>query len=178
MSEHTGETHVLRGILAGAIGGLVGAWVMNGFIAGAKQMQQTMKSPEEKARKEAEQAGQQGEESEDSTMKVADTVAWLATGQHLSKEGKQKGGPIVHYAFGALMGGLYGGLAELSEAATSGAGAGFGTGLFVAADEVMVPALGLAKPPAQQPASDQVTHWAAHIVYGGTVELIRRAIAA
>ena len=76
------------------------------------------------------------------------------------------------------MGGVYGGLAELSDAARAGVGTGFGTGLFVAADEIMVPALGLAKPPAQQPASDQVTHWAAHVVYGGTVELVRRAIAA
>lgn len=178
MSHRNGETHMLRGILAGAIGGLVGAWVMNGFIARARQMQQSVKSPEQKAREEAHALQQQSEESEDSTIKVADTVAWLATGQHLSKEGKQKGGPIVHYAFGALMGGFYGALAELSDRATSGAGTGFGTGLFVAADEIMVPALGLAKPPAQQPASDQVTHWAAHMVYGGTVELVRRAIAA
>src|SRR5205823_15047630 len=129
------------------------------------------KSQEEKAMEAAQP------ESEDSTEKVADTVAWLATGHHLSKEGKQKGGPIVHYAFGTLMGALYGVLAELSHSATAYAGTAFGTGLFLAADEIMVPALGLSKPPTQQHASDQLTHYAAHLVYGTTTELVRRCIA-
>src|SRR5438270_4940353 len=155
---------LLRGMLAGALGGLFASWVMNGFIAGAMKMQETMKSPEEKA-KEKFQRPKSEEESEDSTMKVADAVTWLVTGQHLSKEGKQKGGPIVHYAFGTLMGACYGALAELSHSTTAYAGTAFGTGLFIAADEIMVSALGLSKPPTQQPASGQLTHYAAHLVY-------------
>ena len=163
----------MRGMLAGAIGGFVAAWVMNGFISGAMKVQETMKSPEEKQREQS----QNPQNEEDSTMKVADTVAWLATGQHLSKEGKQKGGPIVHYAFGTLMGSLYGGLVALSDSAKAGAGTAFGTGLFIAADEIMVPALGLSKPPTQQAISDQLTHYAAHLVYGTTTELVRRIAA-
>jgi uncharacterized membrane protein YagU involved in acid resistance len=179
MSDRNSNTSMLRGFLAGAIGGLVASWVMNGFITGAMKMQETMKSPEQKAQEESQKAAQPKSEeaSEDSTMKVADTVAWLATGQHLSKQGKQKGGPIVHYAFGTFMGALYGTLAELSGSATAGAGTAFGTGLFIAADEVMVPALGLSKPPTQQPVSDQLTHYAAHLVYGATTELVRRIAA-
>jgi len=175
MSDRNGNTHLLRGVAAGAIGGLVAAWVMNGFIAGAMKVQEGMKSLEQKVREESQPKDE--EQSEDSTMKVADTVAWLVTGQHLTKQGKQKGGPIVHYAFGALMGALYGALAELSETSTSGAGTAFGTGLFIAADEIMVPALGLSKPPTQQPVSDQLTHYAAHLVYGTTTEMVRRIAA-
>src|SRR5689334_17356310 len=93
-----------RGVLAGALGGLVASWVMNLFITAAKKAQQAAESAEEQAR---EQAQQNQQDSEDSTMKVADTVTWIATGHHLSKEGKQKGGPIVHYAFGTLMGAIY-----------------------------------------------------------------------
>jgi len=148
---------------------------MNGFIAGAMKVQEGMKSLEQKVREESQPKDE--EQSEDSTMKVADTVAWLVTGQHLTKQGKQKGGPIVHYAFGALMGALYGALAELPETSTSGAGTAFGTGLFIAADEIMVPALGLSKPPTQQPVSDQLTHYAAHLVYGTTTEMVRRIAA-
>ncbi|HKO18101.1 MAG TPA: DUF1440 domain-containing protein [Acidobacteriaceae bacterium] len=179
MRERNGDTHLLRGVAAGAIGGLIAAWVMNGFIAGARKVQETVKSPEQKAEEESQKAAQSEseEDSEDSTMKVADTVAWLVTGQHLSKQGKEKGGPIVHYAFGALMGALYGALAELSERSTTGAGTAFGTGLFLAADEIMVPALGLSKPPTQQPVSDQITHYAAHLVYGSTAEMVRRIAA-
>ena len=167
---------LLRGMLAGALGGLFASWVMNGFIAGAMKMQETMKSPEEKAREQSQQPKSE-EESEDSTIKVADAVIWLVTGQHLSKEGKQKGGPIVHYAFGTLMGALYGTLAELSDTATTGAGTAFGTGLFIAADEVMVPALITGQFPTKEPASSQLTHYAAHLVYGTTTELLRRSIA-
>jgi uncharacterized membrane protein YagU involved in acid resistance len=180
MSDRNGNTCMLRGVLAGAIGGLVASWVMNGFITGAMKMRETVKSPEQKAEEESRKAArppQNAEDSEDSTVKVADTVTWLVTGQHLSKRGKQKGGPVVHYAFGTVMGALYGALAELSGSATAGAGTAFGTGLFIAADEVMVPALGLSKPPTQQPVSDQFTHYAAHLVYGATTELVRRIAA-
>jgi uncharacterized membrane protein YagU involved in acid resistance len=163
-------------MLAGAIGGLAASWVMNQFITAAMKVQEAAKSPAEKQQQQAQQPQQQ--ESEDSTMKVADAVTWLVTGQHLSKQGKQKGGPIVHYAFGTLMGALYGTLASLSETATAGAGTAFGTGLFIAADEVMVPALVTGQFPTKEPASSQLTHYAAHLVYGTTTELLRRSIAA
>jgi hypothetical protein len=44
-------------------------------------------------------------------MKTADAIVSTVTGgRHLSFEQRQKGGPIVHYAFGAIMGGVYGAL--------------------------------------------------------------------
>jgi putative membrane protein len=176
MSTRTESPCILRGAAAGALGGLVASWVMNGFIAGITKAQEALKPPEQKAQEESQQPKDE-EQSEDSTIKVADAAAWLATGHHLSKQGKQRGGPIVHYVFGTLMGATYGTLAELSATARAGTGSVFGTALFIGADEVMVPALGLAKPPTQEPASSQLTHWAAHIVYGITTELVRRVIA-
>src|SRR5205085_9330960 len=116
MPNHHQPPCLTRGLLAGALGGLVASWVMNLFISTAMKALEDAKSPEQKASEQAQQ-NQQG--SEDSTVKVADTVAWLATGQHLSNEGKQKGGPIVHYAFGTLMGACYGALAELSHSSTA-----------------------------------------------------------
>lgn len=97
-------------------------------------------------------------------------------GKHLSKEEKKTGGPLVHYLFGSITGGIYGGVAEYSRSSRIGAGTVFGSALFLAADELMVPALGLSKPPTQQPASSQVNHWAGHLVYGATVELVRRGL--
>jgi len=174
MTNHTQPPNLTRGLLAGALGGLVASWVMNLFIAAAMKAHECAKSPEQQAR---EQLQQNEDGSEDSTIKVADTITWLATGQHLSKEGKQMGGPIVHYAFGTLMGACYGALAQYSKSTTAYAGTAFGTGLFIAADEIIVPALGLSKPPTQQTASDQLLHYAAHLVYGATTELVRRYIA-
>jgi putative membrane protein len=177
MSNRNGSTSIARGMIAGALGGLIAAWVMNGFIAAATTVQETMKSPEQKAQEEAQKAAQPPDQSEDSTMKVADAVAWLVTGEHLSREGKQKGGPIVHYAYGTLVGAMYGTLAELSGAVTAGAGTAFGTGLFIASDEVMVGALITGQFPTKEPAASQLTHYGAHLVYGATTELVRRIAA-
>jgi hypothetical protein len=80
----------------------------------------------------------------------------------------EKRGPIVPYAFGALTGGLYGGLAEYSPKVTSGFGTTFGGALFSNADLLAVPALDLV--PAE------ATPFAAHIVYGATTELVRRVL--
>ncbi len=72
-------------------------------------------------------------------MKAAEAIVHTATGDHLSRAEKEKGGPIVHYAFGALTGGLYGGLAEYSSKVTSGFGTSFGGALFSTADLLAVP---------------------------------------
>ncbi len=159
-----------RGALAGIAGGLLASWVMNQFLAGAKMAQEATQSPQEK------QATQQQPQGEDATGKVAGAVTQAVTGQPLSPEGKQTGGPVVHYAFGTLMGGVYGMVAEYAPASRTGFGSAFGTALFLGADEVMVPALGLGKNPTEEPAASQVQHWLAHIVYGVTVELVRRGV--
>jgi putative membrane protein len=167
------QVSVVRGILAGMAGGLAAAWVMNEFMAGpGQQLQQGLQSDAENL----EQATHSFEPKEDATMKAADAIAYTATGNHLSRTQKQQGGPIVHYAFGALAGGLYGGLAEYSSTVTSGFGTSFGGVLFSSADVVAVPALDLAPSPSDQPASDMASPFAAHIVYGVTTEFVRRVV--
>lgn len=163
------KPRLVRGVFAGVVGGLAASWVMNQFLAGLTKATEAIKEQQG-------QEPQQEEQGEDSTMKVADAVASTVTGHHLTKAEKKIGGPIVHYAFGGLMGGVYGGLAEYSPASRVGFGTLFGSTLFAGADGVAVPALGLSKPPAEQPVSDHASHWAAHLVYGATVELVRRGI--
>jgi putative membrane protein len=169
------QKSLLRGILAGMAGGLAAAWMMNEFMAGlGPKLQQAAQSDEENRQQEANK----DQPKEDATMKAADAIAHAATGEHLSRAEKEKGGPIVHYAFGALTGALYGGLAEYSAAVRSGFGTSFGGVLFSTADLLAVPALKLAPSPADQPASAQASPFAAHIVYGATTELVRRIVRA
>jgi hypothetical protein len=141
------QKSVVRGILAGVAGGLAAAWVMNQFMAVPGQKPQQAHS---------------SEPSEDATT----------PGNHLSRAQEEKGGPLVHYAFGALTGGLYGALAEYSSTVTSGFGTSFGGALFSSADLLAVPALNLGPAPGDQPASP----FAAHVVYGATTEFIRRIL--
>jgi uncharacterized membrane protein YagU involved in acid resistance len=164
------QKSVVRGILAGMAGGLAAAWMMNVFMAGPGQtLQQALQSDEEKREPSSEP-------KEDATMKAADAIVHTATGNHLSRAEKEEGGPIVHYAFGALTGGLYGGLAEYSSKVKSGFGTSFGGVLFSTADLLAVPALNLAPSPADQPASALATPFAAHIIYGVTTEFVRRIV--
>jgi putative membrane protein len=109
----TGEANLLKGMLAGAVGGLVASWTMNEFqkVWSAAEKQIT-----------GGQRGQQGdqkggEDAEDATMKTADRISELVQGRHLTKAEKKKAGPVVHYAFGALMGAVYGASVEVNPAA-------------------------------------------------------------
>jgi uncharacterized membrane protein YagU involved in acid resistance len=169
------QKSALRGILAGMAGGLAAAWVMNVFMAGPGQtLQQAVQSDGENRKQQA----QSGELEEDATMKTADAIAHTFTGEHLSRAEKEQAGPIVHYAFGALAGGFYGGLAEYSSSVRSGFGTSFGGVLFSIADLLAVPAFNLGPSTGEQPASALASPFAAHIVYGVTTELVRRIVRA
>jgi hypothetical protein len=174
--------HILRGVFAGVAGGLAASWVMNQFMEGPGQkLQSSLQSEQERKQQEIQQreSQQRGEVKEDATMKAADALVKTATGgRHLTLKGKQVGGPIVHYAFGALMGGVYGALAECTGQATRGFGTAFGAALFVGADVVAVPAFHLSEPSSVQKPATLVNPLAAHLVYGATTELVRRAVRA
>ena len=168
------KTHPVRGVLAGVAGGLIAAWVMNVWSEGpGTAISKELETPEEQGQLAAMSDG------EDATMKTADALASLAHGgQHLTHEERAKEGPVVHYAYGALVGGLYGGLAEYWSLIRTGFGTTYGTALFVGGDLLAVPALGLSKPLADYPASSFAAPLTAHLVYGATTELVRRVVRA
>lgn len=169
MREHQSK-RLLRGAIAGLAGGLIASWAMNEFMAGpGKKIQQSLQNGN---------SGQKQDNIEDdATMKTADAVVEITTGgRHLSHEAKEKAGPIVHYVYGALMGCIYGTIAEYWSASTAGLGSVFGTVLFGAGDLAAVPALNLGPSPTEQPASALVNPFLGHVVYGTTAELARRAI--
>jgi len=163
---------IFRGTLAGIAGGLVASWVMNKFMAGPGQaLTNAVETPAEKRFLE------QHSDGEDATMHAADRIAELATGgRHLTHAQRAKAGPFVHYAFGAIAGGVYGALAEVTPAVTSGFGTSFGSVLFTGADALAVPALKLSIPLSETPPSSLATPFAAHMVYGISTELVRRLV--
>jgi putative membrane protein len=180
MSEaQANEPHVIRGILAGVAGGLAASWVMNRFLAEAgKKLTYAVQTDDQNWQDEIEklEAGR-GTPKEDATMKAADKVVSAVTGgRHLSWEEKEKAGPVVHYAFGALMGGIYGGAAEVAPTVTAGFGSGFGTALFGGADLIAVPALHLSPPENSKITPKLVSPFVAHLVYGATTEIVRRLV--
>lgn len=181
VAQNNGRKSVASGVVAGLVGGLVASWVMNEFMEKAgPALQRAVESeakPQEANLLENDANSETNEpEAEDATMKTADAIVSMFTGgQHLSIEQKKMAGPIVHYAFGALMGGLYGGLAERMPAATAGQGTAFGSTLFVGADLVAVPSLHLSSSSSSS-ASALLVPFAAHLVYGLTTEAVRQLV--
>lgn len=123
---------------------------MNQFQAGLAKVKSRKQEPA------------QGPPEEPATVKAAD----LVLRQNLKREQKQPAGNIVHYAFGAAAGGIYGLVAEKTRVARIGFGTLFGSVLWLVADEIAVPALGLAKGPRNYPLSAHGSALASHLVYG------------
>ena len=169
----TNQPSILRGVVTGVAAGITATLIMDQF--------QKLTTADQKAVEKQTRLAQ-GEspwritlEQEDSTEIVARKIA-EATGKPLTKEEKKKAGRAVHYTFGTLMGVVYGVSAEILPEVTTGAGTAFGTLLFLGAHEIAVPAFQLAPSPAETPATDHLQHWAAHVVYGGSLELVRSLI--
>ena len=154
------KDNVYKGVIAGAIGGLAASWVMTRFqFLLAHALGQS--DPHE---------GQ----DEDSTVKTAEKISSGVLDHELSGKEKKVAGPLVHYAYGTGIGALYGGVAQKRSATVSGFGSAYGAAVWALGDEAAVPALGLGRRPADTPVSQHLQALAAHLVYGVTLEGVRR----
>ncbi len=165
MERKASET---RGLLTGAVAGLVGCLAMAGF-----QELVARTSESEDRCDHGPHAPSPDEES--TTEKAARKVA-RQFGHALSVDEKQFSGRVLHYGFGLFMGAAYGAAAEYLPVVGLGAGTAFGTVLFLGTDEGVLPLLHLASKPDETPAADHLLHWASHVVYSCTLELTRRAL--
>ena len=153
---------VWTGMAAGMAGGLAASWMMGvahsflGRAAGANF-----------------KGGVQ-----DPTVEAASALSRRFLQRELDTREKYIAGPLIHYAFGTLVGGLYGTAATVLPGIRAGAGVPFGVAVWAGAHAAAVPALGLAESPYEQPLASGVVELAAHLIYGGATELIRRGIVA
>ena len=170
---------LLKGLFAGAIGGLAGSVAMTvSQIAWSKASEAVKKAHD--GREESAGTEPTQEKDEDATIKAASKVASFA-GHDLMREQKPKAGSFVHYGFGTAMGALYGTVMELAPRRfrtvhPALSGSGFGSALFVGAHEIAVPALGLSGKPSEEPLSDHLREWTLHLVYGISGEMVRRSL--
>ena len=112
--------------------------------------------------------------TDDAATKAADVVAHALAGRRLNRREKQIGAPIVHYAFGASMGALYGLLYALRPDAARQSGLLFGSLVWLGADEIALPLAGLADGPRAYPAAVHTEMLGAHLVYGYTTDVVMR----
>ncbi|MBS1814950.1 MAG: DUF1440 domain-containing protein [Acidobacteria bacterium] len=155
----THKPHILKGALAGLIGGLIGT--------AAKSAAERMFPP---------RAEDEPDPRDVAAQKVTGAVAAPLHNHGLALSTRTEEGETVHWAFGALAGAAYGALAEYYPQASDKGGAAFGMTLCVATHEGVLPALGLQERPADQSTREKSSEMATHIVYGIVTETVRTLV--
>lgn len=157
---------VVKGAFVGIIAGLAATFVMTEY----QNLLSAMAEEEEKKKSK----NKKKEETEPATVKAAKMISEGAFDHKLTKREKEIAGPAMHYAMGATSGAIYGIASELAPFTTSGAGLPFGAAVWLIADDVAIPALGLSKSPTEYPLSTHAYALSSHLIYGLATDLVRR----
>lgn len=175
---------ILAGALIGAAAGTAATYAMSVFqrlwMRAFPEPEAALDSlhPAERGWPESVQAvrqpGRQG--PDDATVEAADRISRQVAGRGLDVEERAVAGPAMHYLFGAVAGAAYGALAEVAPPVTAGAGLPFGAAVWLAADEIALPLLGLTPSPEDSPPHRHLLSFSAHGVYGVATEALRRAL--
>lgn len=168
MRVHRQQRDLAKGLVAGIAGGLLASFLMEQFQSlwtiTARKLNLTQDDGKPK--------------QDPATVKAAQAISTSVVHRKIRKKHKAAAGEIMHYVMGGSSGAIYGMAAELKPVATAGEGLVFGTIVWAAADNAVVPALGFAKPPAKTPLSTHAYALGSHLVYGFVTEVVRQAIRA
>lgn len=151
---------IWKSVTAGVIGGLAGAFAMNGF----QRLLSVMSN------------GTAPDQDAEATIKTARAIARNVFHRELTGAQQKWGAPVVHYSMGAGFGAAYGVLAEKVPTLTAGFGLLYGTAVWLVADEIAVPVFGFAQGPAEYSLGSHVNALASHLVYGVAMDLARRLL--
>jgi putative membrane protein len=95
-------------------------------------------------------------------------------GRSLTETEEEVSVRVIHWGFGALVGGVYGALAEYQPAVTKRFGASFGLTLYGITHASALPLMGLTEKPEDQPLREHASELVTHAIYGVTTEVVRR----
>ncbi len=188
MSPSLKKSDPARGFAAGCASGLVATAVLTAFqqatVAAAKGYQHRAAAADPMAGlaaadpRSAASGPIRQSEAVNTAMARSATAVGRLFGVDLTRRTTPLVGMAIHFAFGTLVGGLYGWLAEVWPTVTLAGGTAFGTALWLGADELAVPALGLMNPPTRNPPPMHAAAWSVHLVYGAVLEARTSAAAA
>jgi putative membrane protein len=173
-SKKRGEISLFGGLAAGFIGGIVATWVLDKYQQGALEVTRRAENavgagPVLSGYQEDRMRDQQQAHAE-----TADRLARSTMGKGLSRAQRRNAAPIVHYAVGALAGGVYGLAAEFIPAVRAGYGTGYASLLFMGGSQALLPGFGFGV--LNSRAATQGDGLSGHIVYGATLEATRRLL--
>ena len=159
------QDSIAKDALAGLIGGLIASAVMNVIMeSGLEAMEKSLPHAE------VERRTVKSPEGQSPTAKTASAVAERVAGRRLTRRQAESMDPVVHYAFGGLVGALYGVLSRRAPVVGAGRGLAYGTAVWLGADVAALPALRLSRAPNEYPASTHAFGLGAHLAYGATLD--------
>jgi hypothetical protein len=164
----------LKSAAAGAIAGLAGTLAMN-YAQRLWTKAADDSLPESAAGPHDARDWQERTEHQNSNELAAQALASLV-GRRLTERQLAIAAPIVHFTFGAAVGALYGSMVASRDRHRTGIG--LGTMLWLTADEIAMPLLGLSRSTLERPLEMHAQSLAAHCVYGIVTERVRQQIAA
>lgn len=164
---------IWKGAVAGLAGGLVGTVVKSQVEPVLQDLGERLFPPSH-AEKEHPGADVQGHPDRMPPSKLAQEATDEA-GVTLSRDEKLEAQDAIHWAFGTAAGVAYGVLAEVADAEV-GFGLPASVALFTGTHGTTLPALGLQADVDQLPRAWWVWELGSHLVYGVTVDLVRRGV--
>ena len=174
----------LKLAVIGAVSGIVAAMAMDQFsraaraVSGGRREAPGATPGRERDAKGAQPAQATSSADQDATVQVGTAAFRSVAGFTPSKETQQWLGTAAHYAFSAALGVNYLLASEQAPDLRRGYGTVYGSLVWAAADEGVLPAAGLSKKPSQLPVGVHAYALASHWVYGATLEACRRVAAA
>lgn len=169
------EIKLLGGLAAGVVGGIVATWVLDRYQEGSLEATRRTEHAAGSAPILSRQQEEQLHEKQRAHAEAADRIATSTFGKRLTRTQRRNAAPIVHYAVGALTGGIYGLTAEVLPVVRRGYGTGYSNLLFLGGSEALLPWFNLASGP-QEPQSSRSGGLSAPLVYGAVLETTRRVL--
>jgi putative membrane protein len=145
------ERSLVKGAVAGLIGGLAGA--------GAKMLAERIFPPRT-----------------DGQVAPPAVLAERFAGRSLPEDRKRAAAQAMQWGFGAVAGAVYGAMVEAEPSLGAWKGAAFGLTLNKLTHETLLPRMGLSVPKDEQPAQERVSEWVTHAVYGIFTDTVRRGV--
>ena len=175
---HPGASFAGR-LLVGFAAGLVGGAAMNAYSRamncgrGRREATETWNDGCPPHGAQPPQA--EGAAENDATVRVGAAIHQALTGRVPDRVMRSTLGTLVHYAFSATLGANYALLAERLPVVRAAHGVAYGTAVWILADELAMPLLGLSRGPRRLPARVHLYALAGHWVYGVALDTCLQA---
>lgn len=163
--------------LIGFAGGLLGGLAMNLFAravtAAANGREATGAAPgHDRLGRGVQPPQADGPAEDDATVRVGTAAYGALTGGTPIRTTRSWLGTAVHYAFSGTVGSCYAAMAERLPLIRAGHGTAYGTAVWIVADELFMPLLGLSRGPRHLSLGVHAYAVAGHCVYGLTLNSV------